>query len=107
MPRGRPVRSQVRQNMIEILYFIKRASGYDLYKIYRAIYPQITLRLIYYHLKKGVSLGEFVVDKIEKVSGDFSWGSTSEKIVYTLGPQAKPLLDKRVKEYLAQLGEKH
>ncbi|HIG95968.1 TPA: hypothetical protein HA249_03715 [Candidatus Woesearchaeota archaeon] len=106
MPRGRPVRSQVRQNMIEILYFIKRASGYDLYKIYRAVYPQVTLRLMYYHLKKGVSLGEFVVDKIEKVSGDFSWGSTSEKIVYTLGPQAKPRLDKRVKDYLAQSGGK-
>ena len=100
MPRGRPVQSQIRQNMIEILYFAKEASGYDIYKIYREIYPKPTLRVIYYHLKKGAELGEFRVERIEKVKGDYSWGPEAEKILYGLGPNAKPKIDKRIKEYL-------
>ena len=103
MPRGRPVKSQVRQNMIEIFYFLKSSSGYDLHKIYCRLFPKVTLRLIYYHLKKGVSLGEFVVDKIEKVAGDYSWGSSTEKILYTLGPNAKPTMQKRVKEEIDKM----
>ena len=59
-----------------------------------------TRESIYYHLKKGVALGEFKVDRIEKEKGDFSWGSEVEKIYYALGPNAKPAINKRVKEYL-------
>ena len=32
--RGRPVKSAIRQNIIEILNFIKRGYGYEIYKIY-------------------------------------------------------------------------
>ncbi|MFC1727938.1 hypothetical protein ACFLZ7_00550 [Nanoarchaeota archaeon] len=98
--RGRPVKSPIRQNIIEILHFIKRGYGYEIYKIYIQVFPKVTMRSIYYHLKKGTSLDEFKIEKIEKTKGDFSWGSEVEKKIYTLGPNAKPKADPRVKEVL-------
>ena len=100
MSRGRPVQSVIRQNIIEILYFLKKGYGYDIYKAYIAIFPKVTMRSIYYHLKKGTALGEFKVHKIEKEQGDYSWGSEAEKVYYALGENAKPKIDKRVKAYL-------
>jgi len=104
MPRGRPVKSQIRQRVVEILYFMKPASGYDVYKVYREIYPKATMRSIYYNLKKGTALGEFIVERIGKEKGDFSWGSEVEKIYYSLGPNASPTMDSKVKEYLEKKG---
>ena len=100
MKKGRPIKSEIRQNVVEILHFIKKAYGYEIYKVYVAIFPKVTLRSIYYHLKKGVDLGEFVVNKIEKEKGDYSWGGEAEKIYYALGPNAKPTGNDRVKEYV-------
>tara|TARA_Y100000310_G_scaffold344409_1_gene457019 strand:+ start:1601 stop:1945 length:345 start_codon:yes stop_codon:yes gene_type:complete len=97
--KGRPVKSQIRQNMVEILFFIKHAYGYDIYKSYIKIFPKVTLRSIYYHLKKGVALGEFKVDKIEKQQGEYSWGGVAEKIYYGLGDKAEPKGDEKVKEF--------
>ena len=99
MPRGRPVRSEIRQNMVDLLESMNSGYGYDIYKSYIAIFPKVTLRSIYYHLKKGVALGEFTVSKIEKEKGDFSWGSEVEKIYYSLGQNAKPTGNERVKEH--------
>jgi len=96
MKRGRPVFSQVRQNMIEILSVIGKGYGYDIYKMYKEIYPKVTMRLIYYHLKKGVELGEFAVDAVEKTKGEYSWGSEVEKVFYKLGPNANPVGDDRL-----------
>jgi len=104
MRRGRPIGSVVRQNMIEILSFLGRAHGYQLYKIYRDIFPKVTLRVIYYHLRKGVSLGEFEIERIEKERGDYSWGSEAEKIYYKLGPRARPTMDERIRSYLQGKG---
>ena len=66
--RGRPIGSNVRQNMIEILYFLKSAHGYHIFKVYKQIYPKITLRGIYYHLKKGQELGEFEIAEINNIT---------------------------------------
>ncbi len=99
MVRGRPVFSEVRQNMVEILAVMGRAYGYDLYKVYSDIFPSITMRLVYYHLGKGVSLGEFKVDKVEKETGDFSWGSVVEKTYYTLGDNAQVKGSSKVMSY--------
>ncbi len=99
MPRGRPVRSEIRQNMVDLLQHMQSGYGYDIYKSYVAIFPKVTLRSIYYHLKKGVALQEFAVSKIEKEKGDFSWGSEVEKIYYSLGTNAKPTGNERVKEH--------
>ena len=57
------------------------------------------MRSIYYHLKKGVDLGEFKIEKVEKVKGDYSWSGEAEKVYYALGDKAKPKMDSRVKEY--------
>ena len=100
MPRGRPVKSAIRQNVVEILYFLGKAYGYDIYKIYKALFPKVTLRSIYYHLKKGQSIGEFRVESVEKTKGDYSWGETAEKIYYALGDKAKPVGNEKVKEYV-------
>ncbi|MCF7866441.1 hypothetical protein K9L67_01405 [Candidatus Woesearchaeota archaeon] len=100
MKRGRPIGSPVRQNIIEVLYFLGSAHGYHIYKIYKQIFPKITLRGIYYHLKKGLELGELIIDEVQKESGSYSWGSEAEKTYYKLGPKAKPKMDARVKVFL-------
>src|SRR3989338_6020188 len=102
MPRGRPTKSSIRQNMVEVLAVTKEAYGYDLYKMYIRMFPRITMRSIYYHLKKGVALGEFMVSRVEKSKGEYSWGPEAEKTYYSLGPQAKPLGSDRVREFFAQ-----
>ncbi len=99
MHRGRPVKSQIRQNIVEILYFLGPSPGYDIYKVYVSIYPKVTMRSVYYNLKKGVELGEFKIDRIEKVKGNYSWGPEAEKTFYSLGPNAKPRMESRAKEY--------
>lgn len=99
MAKGRPVKSEIRQNIVEILYFMKQGYGYEIYKVYVAIFPKVTMRSIYYHLRKGVDLNEFKISKIEKEKGDYSWGGEAEKIYYSLGDNAKPLVNEKVKEY--------
>ncbi len=96
---GRPFGSVVRQNIVEILYFYKKLYGYELFKIYKDLFPPVSMRLIYYHLRKGVDTGEFKVFDIEKKTGKYSWGGSSETIVYALGPKAHPLIDARIKMY--------
>ena len=99
MAKGRPVKSEIRQNIVEILYFMKQGYGYGIYKAYVAIFPKVTMRSIYYHLRKGVDLNEFKISKIEREKGDYSWGGEAEKIYYSLGDNAKPLVNEKVKEY--------
>lgn len=99
MPRGRPTKSEIRQNMIEILAVKGQAYGYELAKIYNTIFPQCTRENVYYHLRKGVALGEFIVKEIKEERGDYSWGSVVEKKYYALGPQARPHGNERVKKY--------
>lgn len=98
--RGRPVYSRIRQNLVDILYFLGEGYGYQLHKIYKKIFDSITSEVVYYHLKKGVSLEEFTLAKVKSEKGNFSWGQTAEKSYYTLGPNAKPTMNKRVKEVL-------
>lgn len=100
--RGRPIGSSIRQNLIELLYFRGKAYGYDLYKDYCALFPKVTLRVIYYHLKKGVVLGEFKLETVQLEKGNYSWGGEAEKKYYKLGPNAKPRMIKKVKYYFSQ-----
>jgi hypothetical protein len=96
---GRPIGSKVRQNIVEILYFYRQLHGYDLYKIYIDLYPKVTMRLIYYHLKKGLDTGEFKIARLDKKSGNYSWGTTSENVIYELGTNANPMIEPHVKFY--------
>ena len=100
MAKGRPVKSEIRQNIVEILFFLKEGYGYDIYKVYKNIFPNVTMRSIYYHLKKGTDLGEFKINKVEKEKGDFSWGSEVEKIYYGLGQNAKPAGNERISKFI-------
>jgi hypothetical protein len=100
MVRGRPSFSEVRQNIVEIIAVLKSGYGYEIYSIYRSVFQPASLRLIYYHLKRGASLGELRVQKVQKEKGDYSWGPEAEKIYYALGPEAKVKGDARVQKYL-------
>ncbi|MAE43230.1 hypothetical protein CMO93_05640 [Candidatus Woesearchaeota archaeon] len=99
MGKGRPVKSEIRQNIVEILFFMKEGYGYGIYKAYVAIFPKVTMRSIYYHLKKGLALKEFKVSKVEREKGEYSWGGEAEKTYYGLGENAKPMGDDKAKEY--------
>jgi hypothetical protein len=94
---GRPIGSKVRQNIVEILYFYKQLYGYELYKIYKELYHPVTMRLIYYHLKKGLDTEEFKIQRVDKKIGKYSWGGTSENIIYALGSKANPMIEPHVK----------
>ncbi|MEK6951310.1 MAG: hypothetical protein AABX13_06325 [Nanoarchaeota archaeon] len=100
MKRGRPTKSVIRQNVIEILHHLQQGYGYEISKIYNAVFPKVTQRSIYYHLRKGVQLQEITLHKIEVEKGDFSWGNSVEKIYYGLGSNAKPIGNIQVKEFL-------
>lgn len=103
MARGRPIKSQIRQNIIELLYHLKEGYGYDIFKIYIEIFPKVTMRSIYYHLNKGLKTKEFEIERIEKEKGEYSWGPEAEKIYYRLGSNAKPKIDLRIKRSLERV----
>ncbi len=107
MPRGRPIKSEIRQGMVEILAVKGSAYGYELAKIYNAIFPQCTRENVYYHLRKGTAIGEFVVKEIKEEHGEYSWGSVVEKKYYALGPNAKPVGNERVKKFFEGRKENH
>ncbi|MBR9690777.1 hypothetical protein GOV08_03775 [Candidatus Woesearchaeota archaeon] len=101
--RGRPVYSRVRQNIVDILYFLKKGYGYQIHKIYKQIFDSVSSEVVYYHLKKGVSLEEFEVVESKDEKGHFSWGNTVKKHYYKLGQNAKPTMNKKVKKYLEKI----
>ena len=103
MQRGRPIKSKIRQNILEILFHLGSGYGYQICKIYNEIFPPVTQRSIYYHLRKGLQTKEIAISKIEQEQGNFSWGPSVEKTYYELGRNSHPLREKRVKEYLQSL----
>ena len=40
MKKGRPIKSEIMQNVVEILQFISKAYGYEIYMVYVAIFPK-------------------------------------------------------------------
>jgi len=97
--RGRPTLSEIRQNIIEILYFMQKGYGYKIYSVYRKIFPSCTLKSVYYHLKKGVALEEIGVEEVKDERGEYSWGDSVRKTYYKLGPKAKPMMNPRVQDF--------
>ena len=104
MKRGRPVKSEVRQNIIELLNFMGKGYGYVIHKVYNELFPRCTRENIYYNLRKGVLLGEFEVKEVKREKGEFSWGNVAEKIYYKLGPNARPKGDEKVKRFFEKRG---
>jgi hypothetical protein len=103
MPRGRPLRSEIRQNIIDILNVMGKGYGYEIYRVYREVFPECTLESVYYHLKRGVKTEELRIREVRQETGDFSWGPVSEKIIYELGPAAKPRHNSLVDETVHKL----
>ena len=102
MQRGRPTGSQVRQNIIEILHYGTKLHGYKIATIYKELFPKITMRTIYYHLKRGIATGELKITETKKEQGNYSWGGEVYRKYYELGPNAKPSEVPLVKEYFEQ-----
>ena len=90
MGRGRKPGSVIRQNIVQLLFQLKRAYGYEIHKKYIKTFPQCSREDIYYHLRKGVKLGEFIMLEQTTEQGNYSWGKTVEKTYYSLGPNALP-----------------
>lgn len=104
--RGRPIGSEIRENIIQLLYFMKSAHGYEIAESYKQIFPQCSQRVIYYHLQKGFDLGLFKIEKIKKEKGEYSWGDSSERIYYSLSSKAKPNINARVYNYFKNKNKK-
>ena len=100
--RGRPVKSNIRQNIVEVLFYLTRTHGYDICKTYLQIFPKVTIRAIYYNLNKGIQTGEFIIDEVVKEMGDYSWGTHARKTYYRLGPNAKVFGDKNVSRHFGK-----
>jgi len=98
--RGRPIGSEIRQNVVEVLYFLGEGYAYDIYKVYAEVFPKVTMRSVYYQLKQGEKLGIFSVSKIKKHEGDYSWGGYAERVYYKLSDLAIPVGNVLVREYL-------
>lgn len=81
-------RSEIRMNLAALLGAKGPSYGYDLYKLYRAAYGSISLRLVYYHLAKGCKEGIFKVKEVKSSEGGYSWGRHADRVYYELGPAA-------------------
>ena len=101
--RGRPVGSAIRQNIIDMLNYMKKGYGYDIYKMYVKLFPKVTMRSIYYHLRKGVSLGEIRIENVQVEKGEYSWGGEVEKTYYSLGKNAMPKEQERIREFFEMM----
>lgn len=87
---------------------MKEGYGYDIYKMYRMLFPKVTMRSIYYHLNKGIELGEFKINRVQKEQGEYSWGGEAEKTYYSLGEQAKPNANNELRERIEKaVNDKH
>lgn len=84
--RGRPPSSKVRKEIAAILKEQGFAYGYEIYKMHKINFNPVSLRNIYYNLKKGVKEREFMVFDIKKEPGKYTWGNETEHIYYGLGP---------------------
>lgn len=102
MKRGRPAGSPVRQNVTEILAQLGELHGYEVYKHYMKIFPEVSMRAVYYSLRNGIKKGYFKIAKVEKKAGNYSWGPEARRVYYAVGDLGKPLGDVRVRRYFEE-----
>ncbi|HDP73973.1 MAG TPA: hypothetical protein ENN46_03410 [Candidatus Woesearchaeota archaeon] len=95
---GRKPYSEIRENIIRILFVIGKGDGYLISKIYERVFPHVTMRSVYYHLNKGLELGTFNVEEVAEEQGSFSWGSVARKVYYSLSPARVVQLDPALRE---------
>ena len=106
--RGRPAGSIARENILKIVAALGISYGYEVYKIYKEFFGKITLRNIYYNLRKGVELLQLAEVGAHEILGNFTWGRIVERKYYILGPLGRvdeievEELRKRIKERTAE-----
>lgn len=100
---ARPRNSIIRKRLIDILFYLGKAHGYELWKVYTSIYSNISNRIVYYHLKVGCNFEEFNLEEVNIKNGDFSWGNSAKELIYSLGKNAKPNPNEDLKEKIEQL----
>ncbi len=98
--RGRVVGSVIRDNLVEILFHLKSAYAYELYKHYKKVFGPVSIRSVYYNLTKGKDIGVFEIKEIQKVEGNFSWGPQAQRILFALTEKAQPRQDPKIKTAL-------
>ena len=43
MPRGRPLKTEIREKIASIIAHIEKTYGYEIYKIYQQVFGKITI----------------------------------------------------------------
>ena len=104
--RGRPVKSEIRPNIVEMLAVTGAEYGYKIHRFYNELFLACTRENIYYNLRKGVKLGEFELAEVKQEEGNYSWGNVVEKKYYRIGPRAKVSVIPKVKEFFEKLKKK-
>lgn len=102
MPRGRPIRSIVRQRLAEMLFIVGKMTAYELHKHYLKLFGQASRRNVYYQLEKGTTIGLFAKEEIDE-EGEYSWGTSSRKVYYTLNSKEGIVLDTAVRTYFTKV----
>lgn len=81
-------KNKVRLGIIDLIEKHGEMYGYQLHKIYEKEIGPISLRLLYYHLAKGIKEGLFEVTVREEEKG-CSWGGKVERKYYSLSLKPK------------------
>ena len=102
--RGRPVKSTIRDRMKEVLAVLGVSYGYEIYKVYRAAFSKITIRSMYYHLNKGVEIGEFDLVEVKEEKGNYTWGDRTTRRYYTLGEKIEVKINDDLLKIVQEMG---
>ncbi len=78
----------IRKRIFDILQEYGPLHGYEIAKIYVERFGKVNLRLIYYHLYRGVKEGVFERVFEREEPGAYSWGRTARRVYYRVKGQA-------------------
>ncbi len=107
MPRGRPLKSAVRQHLSELLFVMGKLTAYTAYKHYIKLFAKTSQRNVYYQLTKGSDMELFVREEVEE-KGDYSWGTSVRKVYYSLKSlDTVTAVDKRIVDYFEEEKRKY
>lgn len=99
MPR---VKSIVRARLAEMLFVAGKLTAYDAHKHYLKLFGPVSQRNVYYQLERGAKLEQFERIELEE-KGEYSWGTVSRKVYYSLKSKEGIVLDTKVREYFTEV----
>lgn len=92
--------------MQQIVDTLCASYGYEIYRVYNEFFEPISLRSMYYHLKRGVQLDEFKEVAVKETKGSYTWGDISIRKYYILGTAAQHHTNEDLEELIERLGIK-